>query len=369
MKVPFSDLTGQYLSIRREIDDAIKEVLDCADFILGRQVESFEKQFAEYCGTKFAVGVGSGTAAIYFALRALDIGNGDEVIIPANAYFAAAEAVSLVNASPVFVDINPVTYAIDTEKLEKAVTRRSRVIMPVHMYGLPADMDPISEIAGKHGLEVVEDSCQGHGAEYKNKKTGSLGRIGCFSFYPGKNLGAFGEGGMITTDDGSIAEKIIALRNHGQSRKHHHDMIGWNSRLQGIQGAVLKVKLRYLDSWNGLRREKAKYYDGLMSDLDITLPCSDDCCLHVYHLYVVRAEKRDDLREYLQMKSIETGLHYPIPIHLQKAYFDLGFRKGSFPVAEKSAGEILSLPLYPELTIEQVDYVAASIRKFFETGG
>jgi dTDP-4-amino-4,6-dideoxygalactose transaminase len=361
MTIPFVDLKAQYLSIKAEIDEAIGRVLDTSAFVLGREVEAFERAFAEYVGAKFCVGVSNGTAAIQLAVMACGIGAGDEVIVPANTFFASAEGVSTANATPVFVDADPFSYNLDPSKIEAAITKRTRAIMPVHLYGQAADLDPIFEIAAKHNLLVIEDAAQAHGSLYKGKRVGALARAGCFSFYPGKNLGAYGEGGAVVTNDETIARRLRLLRDHGSERKYVHEIIGYNFRLEGIQGAVLNVKLRYLDKWNDLRRAHAARYNELLKGSRLTLPREMPYARHIYHLYVVQTEERDALQKRLNEAGVQTGIHYPVPVHLQPAYASMGHKQGDFPESEKQARRVLSLPMFPELTNEQIEKVAEVI--------
>ena len=365
MNIPFVDLRAQHLALKSEIDEAIARVIENSSFILGREVERFEREFAAYIGARFCVGVSSGTAALQLALIALGIGPGDEVIVPANTFFATAEAVSNVGARPVFVDADPAAYTIDVGKIEAAINARTRAIIPVHLYGQPADLDPILELGKRYGLLVIEDAAQAHGARYRGKKVGSFGVVSCFSFYPGKNLGAFGEGGAVLTDDAEIARRVAMLRDHGSERKYHHELIGYNLRMEGIQGAVLSVKLGYLDQWNELRRAHAALYGELLQGTPLILPKEMPYAYHVYHLYVVQSEARDALRAALTEAGVQTGIHYPVPIHLQPAYRSLGHRRGDFPEAERQAERVLSLPIYPELTAEQIARVAEVCREFF----
>jgi dTDP-4-amino-4,6-dideoxygalactose transaminase len=365
MNIPFVDLRAQHLALKSEIDEAIARVIENSSFILGREVERFEREFAAYIGARFCVGVSSGTAALQLALIALGIGPGDEVIVPANTFFATAEAVSNVGARPVFVDADPVAYTIDVGKIEAAINARTRAIIPVHLYGQPANLDPILELGKRYGLLVIEDAAQAHGARYRGKKVGSFGVVSCFSFYPGKNLGAFGEGGAVLTDDAEIARRVAMLRDHGSERKYHHELIGYNFRMEGIQGAVLSVKLRYLDQWNELRRAHAALYGELLQGTPLILPKEMSYAYHVYHLHVVQSEARDALRAALTEAGVQTGIHYPVPIHLQPAYRSLGHRRGDFPEAERQAERVLSLPIYPELTAEQIARVAEVCREFF----
>jgi dTDP-4-amino-4,6-dideoxygalactose transaminase len=363
MIVPFVDLKAQYASIRAEVEAAIARVFENASFILGREVEAFEAAFGEYVGARFCVGVNSGTAAIQLAVTACGLGAGDEVIVPANTFFATAEGVSTAGATPVFVDADPVSYNIDVTKIEAALTERTRAIMPVHLYGQAADLDPIFEIAERRRLIVIEDAAQAHGSLYKGRPVGGLGRAGCFSFYPGKNLGAYGEGGAVVTNDAEVARRVRLLRDHGSERKYHHDIIGYNFRLEGIQGAVLNVKLRHLDRWNQLRRDHAARYGELLRGTDLTLPREMPYARHVYHLYVVQSDARDDLQQALTESGVQTGIHYPIPIHLQPAYASLNYGRGDFPEAERQARRVLSIPMFPELTEEQLLRVGEAIEK------
>lgn len=364
MTVPFVDLRAQYLSIKAEIDESIRRVLDNTSFVLGREVEAFEAAFAEYTGARFCIGLNSGTAAIQLALMACGIGAGHEVLVPANTFFATAEAVSTAGATPVFVDADPVSYNIDVTGIEAAITERTRAIMPVHLYGQAADLDSIFEIAKRHQLLVIEDAAQAHGSLYQGRRVGALGAAGCFSFYPGKNLGAYGEGGAVVTNDEAIARRVRLLRDHGSERKYHHEIIGYNFRLEGIQGAVLGVKLKHLDEWNRLRREHAARYTELLQESYLTLPQEMSDCEHIYHLYVVQSERRDALQKALNEAGVQTGIHYPIPVHLQPAYSSLGHLAGDFPEAERQAERVLSLPMFPELTDEQLEQVANAVRKF-----
>jgi dTDP-4-amino-4,6-dideoxygalactose transaminase len=363
MTVPFVDLRRQYSSIKEEIDAAIARVLDETSFVLGREVEAFEAAFAEYTGARFCVGLNSGTAAIQLAVMACGLKAGDEVILPANTFFATAEGVSTAGATPVFVDADPVSYNIDVSKIEAAVTPRTRAIMPVHLYGQAAPLDEIFEMAERHNLLVIEDAAQAHGSLYKGRRVGALGRAGCFSFYPGKNLGAYGEGGAVVTNDAEVARMVRLLRDHGSERKYHHEIIGYNFRLEGIQGAVLGVKLRHLERWNELRREHAARYTELLRGAGLALPREMPYARHVYHLYVVQFEARAALQQSLAAAGVQTGIHYPVPIHLQPAYGFLGHGRGDFPEAERQADRVLSLPMFPELTGEELLRVAEAIGK------
>jgi len=366
MAVPFVDLQLQYQSIKEEIDEAIARVLGSAAFVLGREVEAFEEAFAEYVGAKFCVGVNSGTAAIQLAVTASGIGAGDEVIVPANSFFATAEAVSTAGATPVFVDADPLSYTIDVSRIEAAITTRTRAVMPVHLYGQAADLDSIFEIAKRHKLIVLEDAAQAHGTEYKARRVGAIGHAGCFSFYPGKNLGAYGEGGAVMTNDAEVARMVRLLRDHGSARKYVHEIIGYNFRLEAIQAAVLGVKLRHLDDWNNQRRAHAALYDELLRGSDsFVLPREMEYTRHVYHLYVVQTAERDQLQKNLSAAGVQTGIHYPVPIHLQPAYASLQHRVGDFPQAEAQAARVLSLPMFPELTAQQITEVARACQQSF----
>jgi dTDP-4-amino-4,6-dideoxygalactose transaminase len=359
--IPFVDLQAQYRAIKDEVDAAIARVINNASFILGKEVAAFEEAFASYVGARFCVGVSNGTAAIQLALMACGVGRGDEVIVPANTFFATAEAVSTAGARPVFVDADPVSYNISVNQIEAAITPRTRAIIPVHLYGQSADLDPILEIAARHKLIVIEDAAQAHGALYKGRRVGTFGQAATFSFYPGKNLGAYGEGGAVLTNDEEVARRLRLLRDHGSERKYHHEIIGYNFRLEGMQAAVLSVKLRHLDDWNKLRHEHAASYDALLRDSDLVLPQEMEYARHVYHLYVVQAEERDALAAALHAADVQTGIHYPVPIHLQPAYAFLGHGRGQFPETERQAERVLSLPMFPELTDEQIKRVAEAV--------
>lgn len=362
MKVPFIDLGAQYASIQTEIHDAIDKVLKSSAFAGGPFVAGFEENFARYCGTKHAIGVGNGTDALWFALLAAGVGPGDEVITVPNTFIATAEAVSFCGATPVFVDVDEKTCTMDPALVEGAITLKTKAILPVHLYGQTADMDPILKLAGDRGIPVIEDACQAHGSAYKGRPSGSMGLAGCFSFYPGKNLGAYGEAGAVVTNDGALAERIRMLRDHGQNRKYEHRVIGWNGRMDGIQGAVLDVKLRHLDVWNEARRKHGRLYTELLKDVRGLIPPHEaPYSTHVYHVYAIRVKDRDALMGKLGEQGISSGIHYPIPIHLQGAYESLGLGRGTFPVAEKIADELVSLPMYAELGEERVRHVAGKI--------
>jgi dTDP-4-amino-4,6-dideoxygalactose transaminase len=383
MKVPFLDLKAQYESIKHEITPAIQQVLDSCAFAGGPFVQAFENEFAGFCGCDHCIGVGSGTEALWLALLALGVGPGDEVITVSNTFIATAEAISFCGAEPVFVDIDEKTYTMDPAKLDEFLekncfpdqstnqpinqltNRPIRAIIPVHIFGQTADMDPIMAIARKHGLFLIEDACQAHGATYKGKTAGSMGDAGCFSFYPGKNLGAYGEAGAVTTTNAQLAEKIAMLRDHGQSKKYYHDKIGWNARMDGMQGAVLSVKLNHLPAWNRARREKAAIYNNLLSGIDgFILPYEASDATHVYHIYAVRTQNRDALLKYLAGEGISCGIHYPVPVHLQTAYSNMGVENNELRVSERVATELLSLPMYPELRDEQQKRVKDKIQEF-----
>jgi dTDP-4-amino-4,6-dideoxygalactose transaminase len=368
--VPFVDLVAQYESIAEEVDDAFHEVTASAQYILGVRVERFEQEFAQFVGAEHAIGVGSGLDALRLALLALEIGPGDEVILPANTYIATALAVSEVGADVVLVDCEPETYNIDPAATAAAVTDRTRALLPVHFSGQAAEMEPLLELAAANGLVVVEDAAQAHGTQYRGRPCGSLGDVACFSFYPGKNLGAYGDGGLVTTNDASVLERTRLLRNYGERAKYDHVVKGVNSRLDGLQAAFLTVKLRHLPEWNEARRRHADAYIAELEGVgDLAFQKRADSSTHVYHLFIVESDERDALRSHLMERGIQTGIHYPIPIHLQEAYADLGLGAGSFPNAERLARRSLSLPMYPELTDEQIGLVAGAVRDFFDGRG
>lgn len=363
-QVPFVDLKAQFASIEEQVMPAITGTLQKCDFVMGQNVAKFEEEFAAYCNTKYGIGCDSGTSALELVLRAYDIGAGDEVITVANTFIATTLAIEFTGATPVLVDIDPQTYMIDPSKIEAVITPRTKAIMPVHLYGHPADMDPIMEIADKHGLVVIEDASQAHGALYKGRRVGSIGHAAALSLYPGKNLGAYGDAGIIVTDDEAISDKLKMLRNYGSVKKYHHEMLGYNRRLDTIQASILSVKLQHLDEWSAARRHNAKRYNQLLADSDLILPVEADQTEPVYHLYVVRTDRRDELQAYLQERGIATVIHYPIPVHMQKAHESLGHKMGDFPLTEEYAEQILSLPMYPELSDEQAQYVAEAIYEF-----
>jgi dTDP-4-amino-4,6-dideoxygalactose transaminase len=364
MKVSFVDLQQEYQGIKDEIDAAIAGVLNRSDYVLGKPVHEFEPAFANYCETDHAVGVDSGFSALELILRAYGIGPGDEVITAANTFIATALAISNCGARPVLVDVDPETYNLDPALLEKAITPTTQAIMPVHLYGQPADMDAILAIAQKHGLRVIEDACQAHGARYKGRRTGGLGDAAAFSFYPSKNLGAYGDGGMVVTNDTAVANQVRVFRNVGQAARYQHTVKGFNHRLDSIQAAVLCVKLPYLDEGNKRRRETAVHYNSLLANTPITTPTAADWAEHVYHLYIIQVDNREQLQAHLADAGIATGIHYPIPIHLQPAYADLGHKPGDFPVTEQLAKRILSLPMYPGITPDAVEYTANTIKNY-----
>ena len=371
--VPFLDLTRQYHRIEEEILSAQRRVLEKGRFILGEEISTFEEEFAHYCGVPYGVGVGSGTDALYLALKAAGIGEGDEVITVSHSFIATAFAISLTGAKPVFVDIDPEVYTMDPSALEKFLKKRKakegrrrkvKAILPVHLYGHPAEMDAIMDIAERYDLIVIEDACQAHGAEYHGKKVGSFGLFGCFSFYPTKNLGAYGDGGMVVTDDKKLYEMLRLLRCYGEKKKYQHILKGENSRLDEIQAAVLRVKLKYLDQWNGERRKKALTYKRMLENAEVICPVEKEKARHVYHLFVIRTKKRNSLQTFLKENGIEALIHYPIPIHLQKAYKELRYQRRDLPVTERCAREILSLPFFPELTSEEMGEVQQRIKVF-----
>ncbi|MCL4250840.1 MAG: DegT/DnrJ/EryC1/StrS family aminotransferase [Anaerolineae bacterium] len=364
MGVPFVDLKPDHREIENEIMEAVRKIILQTNFILGEDVKLFEADFAEFCGRKYAIGVDNGLAALKIALRAYDIGEGHEVIVPANTFVATAAAVTFAGARPVLVDIKPDTYNIDVDKIEAAITERTRAIMPVHLYGIPVDMDPLMEIASKHNLVVIEDTAQGHGAYYKGRRAGSFGHAAGFSFYPTKNLGAAGDAGAIVTDDEEIANRCRWLRNVGSKEKYLHDFEPYNHRLDTIQAAILKIKLPHLDQWSEQRRQAANLYDELLANSDVVTPIVPAETVPVWHLYVVRSRHRADLQKHLSERGIGTAIHYPIPIHLQPFYADLGYARGEFPVTEAYSEEILSLPMYPAISEAEIREVVDAIKSF-----
>lgn len=365
MKVPFVDLQLQYQQLREEVLRAVDQVFNQTAFILGDDVTRFEKEFAAFCGCKDSVGVATGCDALLWALKACDVGPGDEVITAANSYIATALAITAAGARPVLVDCLPDSYQIDPAAVRAAITPRTKALIPVHLYGQAADMEELMRVASAHGLIVIEDAAQAHGATHKGRRCGSFGRAGCFSFYPGKNLGAYGDGGAVTTDDPALAQHVRMLRNYGQSRKYHHDVAGWNSRLDTVQAAILRIKLRHLADWNAARRRHAARYCEQLSGLPLTLPIEMPGNEHIYHLFVIQLDDRERFMNYMSERGVACGVHYPIPIHLQAAYKDLGYTSGSIPVTERIAPRLVSLPMFPEMTTNQIDYSCAQIRAFF----
>ncbi len=362
--IPLIDLKKQYVSIKSEIDDAIKDVVESCQFILGERVTAFEADFAAYCQAGYALGMNSGTSALHLALLAAGVGPGDEVITVSYTFVATAAAICYTGAKPVLVDIDPRTANIDPARIEAAITPKTRVIMPVHLYGNCADMDPILDIARRHQLIVIEDAAQAHGAEYKGRRAGSMGELACFSFYPGKNLGAYGEGGAVVFNDAQYLEPLRQLRDQGQSEKYFHTMVGYNYRMEAIQGAVLGVKLKHLDRWNALRRQHAEVYYRELADSDFRLLEQQLDTISVHHVFPLFSEQRDALRAHLQNAGISTGLHYPIPVHLQPGFRHLGYDEGDLPETERACKEVLSLPMYPELTSQEVASVVDSAKQF-----
>jgi dTDP-4-amino-4,6-dideoxygalactose transaminase len=363
------DLSGQYQRIKPEIDEAVMSVLASTQFILGKEVGDFERAAAGYLGAKHAIGCASGTDALQIAMMALGIGPGDEVITPPFTFVATAETIVLLGATPVYVDIDPMTFNIDSSKIERAITGKTKAIIPVHLYGQPADMDPTMEVARKHGLKVIEDAAQAFGAEYKGRKAGTIGDIGCFSFFPSKNLGAFGDAGMMTTNDDQLAGRIRMISLHGSREKYRHEILGVNSRLDTLQAAVLKVKIKYVDGWNRSRQESAAMYSQKLKDSGVMIPYVMPGCTHIYHQYSIRllrasGKTRDALVAQLKSRQIPTAVHYPIPLHLQNAFAFLGKKQGDYPVSEEASGEILSLPMHTELDEMQIDYVVREIKAF-----
>jgi dTDP-4-amino-4,6-dideoxygalactose transaminase len=363
MNIPLVDLREQYTPLKDEILNRIAQALDGMQLFLGENVQALEKEFAQFCGAQYGVGVSDGTTALHIILRAMDIGPGDEVITVSHTFIATAEAIILAGARPVFVDIDPATYLMDVAQVKHKITPRTRAILPVHLYGQTVDMDPLLELASQHGLKVIENACQAHGAEYKGRRAGSLGDAAAFSFYFSKNLSAYGEGGFITTDDDELARKVRMIRDHGSERRYYHDLIGLNARLDELQAVVLRAKLKHLEAWNGLRRQHAARYNALLREAGVVTPVECPENRHVYHLYVIRAAHRDALQAHLKSQGVATGIHYPVPLHLQRALSDLGYRPGELPVTERVAGEILSLPMYAELPDEAISRIAESIRE------
>jgi len=361
--INFADLKKEYDEISSEITATVDRVLTSGFFIMGEELTNFEDEFSSYTETKYAIGVNSGSDALFLAIKALGIGEGDEVITTSHTFISTVDSIVRNGAIPVFVDIDLDTYCLDITKIEEKITKRTKAILPVHLYGHPADMDPIMAISLKHNLFVIEDACQAHGAIYKNKKVGGIGHIGCFSFYPTKNLGAYGDGGIAVTNNEQIANRLKKLRSYGQSKKYYHDFVGINSRLDEMQAAILRVKLKHLDKWNDSRRKIAKLYGKLLANVGgIITPQEADYAKHVYHIYAIRTENRDDFMAALAENEVFCGIHYPIPLHLQGAYSSLGYKKGDFPVIEKCCQQLVSLPMFPELTHEQIGYVVEKIK-------
>ena len=363
VKVPYLDLKAQYQSIKPEIDAAIARVLESCQFVLGPEVAGFEQDFAVYCGAAECIALNSGTSALHLALLAAGVGPGDEVVTVPFTFVASVAAVTYTGARPVLVDIDPRSFTMDPAAVEAAITPRTKAILPVHLYGQSADMDPIMEVARRHRLVVIEDAAQAHGAKYKGRPVGSIGDMGCSSFYPGKNLGAYGEGGAVTTSNAEYARTIRMLRDWGQDRKYHHQLRGFNYRMEGFQGAILRVKLRHLERWTEARRKVVNLYNELLADSGVETPAEMPWGRHVYHVYTLRADDRDGLQASLLAEGIQTGIHYPVPAHLQPAYADLGYGRGAFPHAETAAEQVLSLPLYPELSAQAVAEVAGAVKK------
>ncbi len=363
IKVPYLDLKAQYRAIKPEIDAAIANVLESCQFVLGPEVSQFEKEFATYCDSSECIALNSGTSALHLALLAAGVGSGDEVITTPFTFVASVAAILYAGARPVLVDIDPQSFTIDPLRIEAAITPRTKALLPVHLYGQPADMDPIMETARKHSLVVIEDAAQAHGAKYKGKSVGSIGHMACFSFYPGKNLGAYGEGGAVTTNNSEYARTVRMLRDWGQDRKYHHLLRGYNYRMEGFQGAVLGVKLKHLEQWTEARRVLVEQYNHQLRDCEIELPEEQRWARHVYHVYTIRSKERDRLQKALADEGIQTGVHYPVPVHLQPAYSDLGYGPGSLPLSEAAAKQVLSLPLYPELSLQAVSMVTEAMKR------
>lgn len=365
MRIPLVDLKRQYLSIKDEIDRAISRVIDNSSFILGEEVSSFEQDFARFCQVKYAVGTSSGTAALRLALVCLGMARGDEVVTTPFTFIATAESIIQVGARPVFVDIEEDTYNLDVGKVERAITKKTKAIIPVHLYGHPVDLDPLIEIAKKYKISIIEDACQAHGALYKAKRVGSIGDVGCFSFYPGKNLGCYGDGGILVTDNKEIYEKARLLRDHGRSDKYTHILHGYNFRLDALQAAILKVKLRYLDQWNDKRRKNAKFYNDKLNTLHtVVKPVEKDYAKHVYHLYAIRTKERDKLKSFLKQNGVDSGIHYPIPLHKQPVYADVKLYRDKLPISENHSEQVLSLPMFAELEKSQIEKICGLILEF-----
>jgi dTDP-4-amino-4,6-dideoxygalactose transaminase len=362
-KLPVVDLRAQYATLRDEVTEALQEVADSMFYVLGPKVEAFEKDFAAYTGAKHCVCVNSGTSALHLALICAGVGPGDEVITVPMTFVATSWAVSYVGANPVFVDVDPATYTMNAEQVEKQITRKTKALLPVHLYGQPADMAPLIEISERHGIPIIEDAAQAHGAKYRGKSAGTFGLCGCFSFYPGKNLGAYGEGGAVVTDNDGIAARLRALRDHAQEKRYYHDELGFNYRMDGFQGAVLGIKLKYLEGWTEARRLLAARYNERLGHLPIQLPAEAPDRRHVWHLFVILHRERDRIQRELEARNIAASLHYPIPVHLQRAYRHLRYRVGDFPVAERIGRECLTLPLFPEMKMRQQDRVIEALEE------
>ena len=361
--IPFIDLKREYSVIKDEVQNAILNFLENQWFVMGEELKKFEKEFSSYSNTKYGIGVNSGSDALFISMLGCGIGKGDEVVTVSHTFISTVDAIVRSGAEPILIDIDPETYTMDTSKLEEKISKKTKAIIPVHLYGHPVDMDPLLEISEKYGLYVIEDACQAHGTEYKNKKVGSLGDIGCFSIYPAKNLGAYGDGGMITSNNEELAEKFSKFRNYGQIAKYSHEFIGVNSRLDDIQAVILRIKLKYLDEWNEKRRKIAKLYNEMLRDANVKTPIEKDYAKHNYHLYVIRHNERDKLKEYLYNSHIQTLIHYPIPIHKQKAYLNLQ-NKFKLPITERYSNEVISLPMNPWLNEEEVFIISQHIKQF-----
>lgn len=366
--IPFVDLGRQHEAIAEELNDAIQRVIRNSSFTLGEEVDRFENEFAKYCGAKYSIGVGSGTDALHFALRACGVGSGDEVITAANTFAATAEAVHMCGAKPVFVDIDEATYLIDIDAVENAITEKTKAIIPVHLYGQPVDMDAIQRIARKYDLKVIEDACQAHGASFQGTTVGTQSDASCFSFYPGKNLGAMGDGGAVVTNDEALSDRVKMLRNHGEKSKYNHVESGYCSRLHAMQAAILRVKLKYLDEWNDSRIQTAQAYDLLLADSDYITPFKNIDVKHVYHLYVIRAKERDVVQQMLMECGVGAGIHYPVPLHIEPAFASSGYGAGDLPVAERVAKEILSLPIFPYMKQEEIEVTVNALREAAPVG-
>jgi dTDP-4-amino-4,6-dideoxygalactose transaminase len=364
--IPYVDLKRQYRSIKSDIDAAVLRVLESSQFILGEEVAAFERAFAAYCGTSDATAVNSGTSALHLALLAAGVGPGDHVITVPFTFVATVSAIGYVGARAVLVDVDPVYYTMDPAQVEAAITPRTKAIMPVHLFGQPADMDPILDIARRQGIAVIEDAAQAHGAEYHGRRCGSMGTIAGFSFYPGKNLGAYGEGGAVVSSDARLIEQVRLLRDWGSPRRYEHTLKGFNYRMDAIQGAILRVKMDHIEAWTDARRSRAAIYARYLADTPVTVPLARGGCRHVYHVYAIRTRDRQQVQAALREQGIHTGIHYPIPVHLQEAHADLGYRRGDFPVSERLADEVLSLPMFPELTDSEVEEICSTVRGVFQ---